>query len=166
MPGRRPPGDGNLHFGADVDGVALIDVGVVLILLISRMNKTVRILAVLCQLVLCCAWTHAQPLPRDSESGREPSATRRALTADDETPPRRSVVELEPPIYYLEDAEGRLQPVPGFTFEDFERLLELDRQRTQANDSPPVRLKRLSIVWSRRRWVGRTAGRTAAGDER
>ena len=82
-------------------------------------------------LILClCAMLRAQPpgLP-----GKEPGAERPGST-------KSSGLESEPSIYMLPDKDGKLQAVLNFRLEDFEALLDLQRQQTMATEPPDFSL--------------------------
>ena len=61
-----------------------------------------------------------------------------------DTPAAPAIKEAKPELFYLKDKNGQLTPVPGFTLEDFERLLERDRSRNLAPQRPPYRLDKLT----------------------
>ncbi|MFM7074431.1 MAG: hypothetical protein ACKO38_21795, partial [Planctomycetota bacterium] len=48
-----------------------------------------------------------------------------------------------PDVYYLRDKDGKLVPVPDFTYEDFKRLYDLDRQLADAVAPPRYVLNRI-----------------------
>lgn len=56
--------------------------------------------------------------------------------------PAKSLQESGPPLYYLKDKEGNLQPVPGFRFEDFEQMF---REKLNRGAMPRYRLQALKI---------------------
>jgi hypothetical protein len=49
-----------------------------------------------------------------------------------------------PDVYYLRDKDGKLVPVPDFTYEDFKRLYDLDRQLADAVAPPRYVLNRIT----------------------
>ena len=51
-----------------------------------------------------------------------------------------------PDVYYLRDSEGRLVPVPDFSYEDFKRLYDLDKRFTPALNTPNYVVQHLSIT--------------------
>ena len=55
--------------------------------------------------------------------------------------PEAAVVDVGPDIYYLPDEQGKLRPVPGWTLEDFRRLID---QQTAEGQAPPFNLQRLT----------------------
>ncbi|MGO8744561.1 MAG: hypothetical protein ACLQNE_01100 [Thermoguttaceae bacterium] len=56
--------------------------------------------------------------------------------------PAKSLQESGPPLYYLKDKEGNLQPVPGFRFEDFEQMF---REKLNRGAMPRYSLQALKI---------------------
>jgi hypothetical protein len=52
------------------------------------------------------------------------------------TPPA-SVPSTKPEIFYLKDKDGKLQPVPGFTLEDFVKLYRLQQQLEKPEEPKP-----------------------------
>ncbi len=75
-----------------------------------------------------------------------PGVARAQVAPTDNTPTAPAIKEAKPELFYLKDKNGQLTPVPGFTLEDFERLLERDRSRTAAPQRPPFRLDKLSAT--------------------
>jgi len=65
--------------------------------------------------------------------GKEPGAERPGST-------KSSGLESEPSIYMLPDKDGKLQAVLNFRLEDFEALLDLQRQQTMATEPPDFSL--------------------------
>ena len=66
--------------------------------------------ALIAWLACSCAGTAQPPAP--------------ATAADTQSTARgEAVQEVKPDVFYLKDKEGELQPVLGFTLEDFERML-------------------------------------------
>ena len=56
-----------------------------------------------------------------------------------------SVEEILPPIYYLEDAQGNLQPAFGFTLEDFRQAYNLIHGLDPESRCPDYVLKKVSV---------------------
>lgn len=56
------------------------------------------------------------------------------------------VEEGKPPLYYLKDRQGNLQPVPGFTLEEFEELYKLKHDLAQQESRPGFSIQRVSVV--------------------
>ena len=85
----------------------------------------------------------ARPCPRFSggEASRNTRATFRSLSGGC----HRGVQvasESGPPLYYLKDKDGNLQPVPGFRFEDFEQMF---REKLNRGSMPRYSLQALTI---------------------
>lgn len=59
-----------------------------------------------------------------------------------------SVQELKPDVLYLRDENGKLEPVLGFSLEDFERLLATGSTRGGAQPRPSYRLERVAVEGS------------------
>ncbi|MBL8828353.1 MAG: hypothetical protein JNM18_15335, partial [Planctomycetaceae bacterium] len=63
-----------------------------------------------------------------------------------ETPapkPGAAVVESKPELFYVKDKNGNLQPVLGFTLDDFDRLITQDAARQQGPTKPTYKLDKL-----------------------
>lgn len=58
------------------------------------------------------------------------------------------IEEGKPPLYYLKDRQGNLQPVPGFTLEEFEELYKLKHDLAQQESRPGFSIQRVSVVGS------------------
>jgi hypothetical protein len=59
---------------------------------------------------------------------------------------RPAIEEVKPEVLYLRDKSGRLVPVPGFTYEDFIELVELQQRRAgPGNAAPEYSLQQLII---------------------
>ena len=56
------------------------------------------------------------------------------------------VEEGKPPLYYLKDRQGNLQPVPGFTLEEFEELYKLKHDLAQQESRPGFSIQRVSVA--------------------
>ncbi len=54
--------------------------------------------------------------------------------------------EVEPPLYHLPDKDGKLQLVPGFSFDDFRQLFELKNQLAQQTRPPAFTIQSLSLT--------------------
>lgn len=92
-------------------------------------------------LPLVCCWmlgvrlVLAQPArPADA-----PAATERPM------PPNEPIRETKPEVYYLKDKDGKLQPVLGFTLDDFEKLL-LRTDKGQGDQRPGYRIEQLTAT--------------------
>lgn len=72
----------------------------------------------------------ATPAPPASSPA---TATAPARVPAGETP-ADSAREVQPPLYYLPDKQGHLQPVPGFSFEDF---MDLYKRKSSAEQRNP-----------------------------
>jgi len=65
--------------------------------------------------------------------------------ASTEPPPGAKLEEIQPPLYYLEDAHGELRPAFGFTLDDFRKVYdEMHGLETEA-PSPSYVLKKIVI---------------------
>jgi hypothetical protein len=78
--------------------------------------------------------------PRASETVKAAAAQ----DAESAGPSSRRVEEAKPSLYYLKDKQGNLQPVPNFTFEDFEELYRLKHQLVQADQRPRYSIQQIS----------------------
>lgn len=58
------------------------------------------------------------------------------------------VEESKPPLYYLKDRQGNLQPVPGFTLEEFEELYKLKHDLSQQESRPGFSIQRVTVTGS------------------
>jgi hypothetical protein len=96
--------------------------------------------------VVCCGWFW-QALGQDppKRSGAE-----QAQSAIGEPPASQAarIEESEPSLFYLKSKEGKLVPVPNFTFEDFERLYKMEKQLAKAEQPPSYVLSQLTIAGS------------------
>lgn len=109
---------------------------------------------------------YAQPMPWPPDLAEEPkpaaSAEEKpfAPSAPAETPvPKpasspgaaaagsasKEIRELKPSLYYLKDKQGNLQPVPGFTLEEFRELYELKHLLEQKAQPPGYTVQSLDI---------------------
>jgi hypothetical protein len=70
----------------------------------------------------------------------QPAAPNAATPAGGET-----VEEAKPDLYYLKDKDGKLEPVLGFTLEDFERLLTQGARRELTPSRPAYRIDRVDV---------------------
>ncbi len=77
-----------------------------------------------------------------TEPGSSPANAVSPLTANGES----RVEESKPPLYYLKDRQGNLQPVPGFTLEEFEELYKLKHDLAQQESRPAFSVQRVSVV--------------------
>jgi hypothetical protein len=93
----------------------------------ARTSRYGSILALVCQWLLLadCCWAQVTP------------ATPPAAAATE------SIHEVKPDVFYLKDKEGHLQPVLGFTLEDFERLLTQGAARGPGQTRPGYRLEKI-----------------------
>jgi hypothetical protein len=68
----------------------------------------------------------------------------------EDAPPRPAgppaVEEVRPELYYLKNKDGALEPVLGFTYEDFYRLYRLDQKLQQGAKPPAFRFEKASLV--------------------
>src|SRR5262249_25019029 len=53
--------------------------------------------------------------------------------------------EQMPPVYMLKDKDGRLRPVPGFSFEQFIELYKLKNQLDQPSEQPRATIESLIL---------------------
>jgi hypothetical protein len=92
-------------------------------------------------ILLCCSWSAAQESapPRPAEPGKA------AAAEPAEGAPKR-IEEAQPPLYYLRDKQGVLQPVPNFTLDDFEQLYKLKHQLVQGDQRPRYSLQQMSAA--------------------
>ncbi len=88
-----------------------------------------------CSLALVCAWLVGLP-----DVAAQPVAPAASPAAS----PSEGVQEAKPDLFYLKDKDGKLEPVLGFTLEDFERLMSLGAARDAVATKPPYRLDRIS----------------------
>jgi hypothetical protein len=65
--------------------------------------------------------------------------------ATDANPPA-SGAEIKPELFYLRDKEGRLVPMPGFTYEDFVKYYRLKEQIERPEAKPRFNLEQLTIA--------------------
>ncbi len=87
-------------------------------------------------LIVCLGATLcAQPPGKPSDT---PGSERPGSTA-------ASGLEAEPSIYMLPDKDGKLQAVLNFRLEDFEALLDLQRQQTMATEPPGFSLSMKAV---------------------
>ncbi|MBN2216249.1 MAG: hypothetical protein JW719_02615 [Pirellulales bacterium] len=84
-------------------------------------------------------WAEVPPSHHTDVSGVESTAGEQAST------PRPVLEELQPPIYYLEDAQGRLRPAFGFTLEDFRRAYDQMHKLAPEARSPAYLLKKVAL---------------------
>jgi hypothetical protein len=95
---------------------------------------------------VCCGWFW-QALGQDppKRSGAE-----QAQSAIGEPPASQAarIEESEPSLFYLKSKEGKLVPVPNFTFEDFERLYKMEKQIAKSEQPPSYILSQLTIAGS------------------
>lgn len=84
-------------------------------------------------------WAEVPPSPH---SGVESTADEKTPTA---STPRPALEELQPPIYYLEDAQGQLRPAFGFTLEDFRRAYDQMHKLAPEARSPAYLLKKVAL---------------------
>jgi hypothetical protein len=90
-------------------------------------------------LLLCCGLAGAQDSgARTAAENDKPMAGAAAESA------AARVEEAQPSLYYLKDKHGNLQAVPGFTFEEFERLFRLQNQLSQEEQRPRYSIQQLS----------------------
>src|SRR6185295_4587936 len=54
--------------------------------------------------------------------------------------------KVGPDTYYLHDAKGNLILVPDLKFEDFERLMQLDRKLAQPNQPPQYSMQQVLVT--------------------
>lgn len=103
-----------------------------------RFSRRFQLVALLGLLLLCGPSSQGQ---EDDPSGG-PVGPEGALPAARRT----AVEEVEPPVYWLEDNSGRLQPVIKFPLEEFTRLLKLGQALDRGPEVPPYSLVELSLA--------------------
>ncbi len=100
-------------------------------------------------ILLWCSWSAAQESspPRPAEPGKAVAAEpgKAAAAGPAEAGPKR-IEEAQPPLYYLRDKQGVLQPVPNFTLDDFEQLYKLKHQLVQGDQRPRYSLQQMSAT--------------------
>ncbi|HEX3869748.1 MAG TPA: hypothetical protein VHV77_04900, partial [Pirellulales bacterium] len=92
----------------------------------------------LCLLVIVHTWLGE---PAGAHAQQPPAASPGAATSG----PAEGVQEAKPDLFYLKDKDGKLEPVLGFTLEDFERLMTLGTNRDAALAKPTYRLDRVAV---------------------
>lgn len=102
--------------------------------------------AVLCGLLLWCSTVRAEDGGRDRGAERGPAPAKGSPAEPAATAPAKPVEEAQPPLYYLKDKKGELQPVPNFTLEDFEELYKLKHQLVQGDQRPRYSLQQISAT--------------------
>jgi len=84
-----------------------------------------------------------------SASAQDGSATGGASDVRSPQPPAasapaRPLQEVQPPLYYLKDKDGRLQAVPGFSYENFIEAYKLQHEFAQRDAKPRFTLERFA----------------------
>lgn len=119
-----------------------------------RLVRTALVLAHLavCGLGFCAGGLPAQTATdggeqiattaQDTTSPERPAPAQPNVPATGDAPPRvagptPAVEEVRPELYYLKTKDGKLEPVLGFTYEDFYRLYRLE-QNLQKGAKPPA----------------------------
>jgi len=82
----------------------------------------------------------ANPTPSSEPAGPKPSSG-----PSGESSSGGPIRELRPSLYYLRDKQGNLQPVPGFTLEEFRELYELKHLLEQKAQPPGYSVQTLEI---------------------
>jgi hypothetical protein len=103
-------------------------------------------------LVLCLAGAcavGAQPPSTAPASDNPPAAAGRSEpgrneAGRNEAGRNEAVQEVKPDVFYLKDKEGQLQPVLGFTLEDFERMLAVGAAKGVGQARPSYRIDRVT----------------------
>ncbi|MFO0870948.1 MAG: hypothetical protein U0935_18625 [Pirellulales bacterium] len=98
------------------------------------------------QLVLCApiVWAQTTPdAPRPAAPGTPGGEPKPAPRGGDSPGDFRPA---KPDVYYLRDRDGKLVPVPDFTYEDFRRLYDLDQRLTSAAAPPRFVVSQLLAV--------------------
>lgn len=94
--------------------------------------------------------------PRPASSGEEPPPTPPVAelpgaqpapspAGEPSGPSAKEIRELKPSLYYLKDKQGNLQPVPGFTLEEFRELYELKHLLEQKAQPPSYSVQSVDI---------------------
>ncbi|MFO0903971.1 MAG: hypothetical protein U0939_13285 [Pirellulales bacterium] len=96
-------------------------------------------------IVFCAGWAAAQGSDPPSRSGERP-ADRPADRPVERTEGSTDIRPTRPDVYYLRDKDGKLVPVPDFSYEDFKRLYDLDRKLTDAAAPPKHVLSQLQVT--------------------
>ncbi len=91
---------------------------------------------------LCAARANGDEPPPAAPSS--PSATAKK-PADAEPASGTPVVEIKPELFYLRDKDGRLVPVPGFTYDDFVKYYRLKEQIEKPAVKPRFSLEQLTV---------------------
>jgi len=94
---------------------------------------------VVCHLLMCCSLAIFQP----SSQAAAPDGQKKLPESPPAAKPQ-PVEEAKPQQYYLKDKDGNLQAVPGFTFEDFEKLYKLQQGLIQPDVTPRYSLQGMS----------------------
>ncbi len=103
---------------------------------------------------LFCAAPHSSGLAR-AQGNDPPNRPANAATTDGKpaSPPATDRPDgptdlrpTRPDVYYLRDKDGKLVPVPDFSYEDFKRLYDLDRKLTDAVVPPKYVLSQLQVT--------------------
>ena len=79
-------------------------------------------------LCLLAGELRAQPAAGAKDRDAKPPAANQAADG---------VREVKPEVYYLRDKDGKLVPVPDFSYEEFKRLYDLDKRLATPTDTPP-----------------------------
>jgi hypothetical protein len=79
------------------------------------------------------------PAPSTRPATSPPPAASEAANAD-------QIVEIKPELFYLRDKDGRLVPVPGFSYDDFVKYYRLKEQIDKPEIKPRFSLEQLTIA--------------------
>ncbi len=80
------------------------------------------------------------PAPSAAPAAKSPAAAEPINAAP--------VVEIKPELFYLRDKDGRLVPVPGFTYDDFVKYYRLKEQIEKPEAKPRFSLEQLTVAGS------------------
>lgn len=92
----------------------------------------------------------ATPQAAPAASPRAPAAANASGTVAPAAPIAASTAErtseVKPEVYYVRDKEGRLVPVPGFSYEDFVRYYRLKEKLDRPEPAPRFGLEQMTLT--------------------
>ncbi len=83
-------------------------------------------------------------LPAGNSSSATDSTSKAAVASD--SSPAVAGGEVKPEVYYIRNKEGRLVPVPGFTYEDFIRLYRLKEKIDLPEATPRFSIEQMTLT--------------------
>ena len=107
----------------------------------------------------------AQPALPAGNAGSATDSTSKAPIAS-ESSPIVAGGEVKPEVYYIRNKEGRLVPVPGFSYEDFIRLYRLKEKIDLPAATPRFSLEQMTLTGTVRGGSGRIGRRVQGAIER